>query len=430
MSRSIKFTAVGDVIISRRLCAYDGFPEIAGEIRKGDFRFFNLETTIHDYESFPSQFSGGGWLCAPRGCVEDCRQFGFNVSTMANNHSLDYSYDGLKKSLKALKDADLPCAGAGKNLYEASEPVYVDSADGRVALIAVTSAFHPTAMAGEQSVSMQGRPGVNGLRFRTVRRLEQKYADQLQKVAAVSGVNDFRELARNAGYMPPLAPGKIEFDNLTFEVGEKNETLTFCNKQDLERIRRSIYEAQLQADAVVISLHTHEFKGKELLTPPDFIREFARFCIDNGADAIVGHGPHFLRPVEIYKGKPVFYSLGNFIFQNENMTRVPPDFCATVGLPADSTVRDVLKARSRNFTCGYQCMPEAFETVIPCWEMEKGKVTAISLLAAELGYGKPRSSNGWPVAAKGPAILEKLAEMSRPYGTEMIINGNRATIVP
>ena len=51
--------------------------------------------------------------------------------------------------------------------------------------------------------------------------------------------------------------------------------------------------------------------------PADFIPIFARAVIDAGADVFVGHGPHVLRGIEIYKGKPIFYSLSNFIFQNE-----------------------------------------------------------------------------------------------------------------
>ena len=46
--------------------------------------------------------------------------------------------------------------------------------------------------------------------------------------------------------------------------------------------------------------------------PPDFLIELAHKSIDSGADAFVGHGPHLLRGIEIYKGKPIFYDLGEF----------------------------------------------------------------------------------------------------------------------
>ena len=53
--------------------------------------------------------------------------------------------------------------------------------------------------------------------------------------------------------------------------------------------------------------------------PADFCRDFAKLCINAGASAYIGHGPHIWRGIEIYKDKPVFYSLGDFIFQNDFM---------------------------------------------------------------------------------------------------------------
>nr|WP_318528309.1 CapA family protein [Mesorhizobium sp. ZC-5] len=50
--------------------------------------------------------------------------------------------------------------------------------------------------------------------------------------------------------------------------------------------------------------------------PPDYQQSFARKMIDAGADAYVGHGPHLPRGIEIYKGRPIFYSLGNFFYDD------------------------------------------------------------------------------------------------------------------
>jgi poly-gamma-glutamate capsule biosynthesis protein CapA/YwtB (metallophosphatase superfamily) len=46
--------------------------------------------------------------------------------------------------------------------------------------------------------------------------------------------------------------------------------------------------------------------------PPDFLVDLAHKAIDNGADAFVGHGIHLVRAIEIYRGKPIFYGLGEF----------------------------------------------------------------------------------------------------------------------
>ena len=58
------------------------------------------------------------------------------------------------------------------------------------------------------------------------------------------------------------------------------------------------------------------------LEPAQFLVTFARAMIDAGADLFVGHGPHVLRGIEIYKGAPIIYSLGDFIFQNETLLRL------------------------------------------------------------------------------------------------------------
>ena len=73
----------------------------------------------------------------------------------------------------------------------------------------------------------------------------------------------------------------------------------------------------MQADYVLISIHSHELSGNSKENPSDFLQEFAHKCIDSGADAIIGHGPHLLRPIEIYKNRPIFYSLGDFVIHNE-----------------------------------------------------------------------------------------------------------------
>jgi poly-gamma-glutamate synthesis protein (capsule biosynthesis protein) len=158
------------------------------------------------------------------------------------------------------------------------------------------------------------------------------------------------------------------------------------------------------------------------------LEDFARTCIDCGAHAVIGHGPHVLRGIEIYKNRPIFYSLGDFVLQNENITKAPADYFEFYGLPADATMHDLYKTRSADFTRGLQTKREAFETVIPYWEMENGEVTKLTLLAAELGFGLPRSRSGWPAPAKDASILERLAEFSKVYGTKLDVHGNRAEI--
>jgi capsule synthesis protein PGA_cap len=72
-----------------------------------------------------------------------------------------------------------------------------------------------------------------------------------------------------------------------------------------------------RADAIIVCIHG----GNEYFPyPRPGLRAFCRFLIDVGADAVIGHHPHVPGPYELYRGKPIAYSLGNLIFDS----RMPP----------------------------------------------------------------------------------------------------------
>lgn len=430
MLPEMKFTAAGDALIQRRIPSdYEGFSEIVSEIEKGDMRFFNLETTIHRYETYGNVNSGGSWLCAAPEMLQDMKRFGFNITTSANNHTMDFAHEGIVKTLSYLQEAELLQAGVGMNMAQASDAVYLDFPQGRIGVIGTCSTFTSEAMAGEQSRSTMGRPGLNGIRFKTEYRVKKEELDALKKVAEATQINGYEDLVRKEGYRPELQEGEFEFGGIMFREGDQPGKETSVHPADMKRVEKSIYGAQLQADYIVVSIHSHEIKGVLKEEPSKFLEEFAHRCIDAGAHAVVGHGPHLLRPIEIYKGCPIFYSLGDFILQNENIPRAPADFFETYGLPSDETMHTLFKTRSKDFTRGLQTDPKMLETVIPYWEMKDGTLEKLTLLAVDLGFGLPHSRVGSPRPAKDSAILERLAKMSEPYGTKFVIDGNRAEII-
>jgi len=88
-------------------------------------------------------------------------------------------------------------------------------------------------------------------------------------------------------------------------------------KHKLELIPQKISLAKTSAELVVISIHW----GYELRDWPDKdMIESGRWFIDLGADMVVGHHPHVIIPPEVYKNRPIFYSLGNFIFDQKYKT--------------------------------------------------------------------------------------------------------------
>ena len=61
----------------------------------------------------------------------------------------------------------------------------------------------------------------------------------------------------------------------------------------------------------IVSIH---WGGEREASPKAYQRKLARLIIDQGADAVIGHHPHVLQNIEVYKGRPIFYSIGNFAF--------------------------------------------------------------------------------------------------------------------
>jgi hypothetical protein len=281
------------------------------------------------------------------------------------------------------------------------------------------STFNPAAMAGEQSRRVIGRPGVNGLRFEEKYYVTVEQMEFIKKLAEETCINGLINISRSEGYRPELPEGCFDLKDIRFVVGEQTKRVSSVNETDMARVEKAIYEAQLQADYIVVSVHSHEIQGTNKETPDDFLREFSYRCIDKGVHAVVGHGPHLLRPIEIYKNRPIFYSLGDFVLQNENIEFAPEDFYANYGLNSDSTMHELFRKRSNNFTRGLQTKREMFEAIIPYWEMEDGKLVKLELLPVELGFGQPRSTNGWPRASKDPQLIQRIIDLSKEYGTKM-----------
>ncbi len=418
----MKFTAAGDAIIQRRIQNdFAGFDELAPFIEQGDARFFNLETTLNEEGECPgSQFSGGTYIRTTPRVLGDLQKFGFNMTSFNNNHALDFSYEGLYSTLEALNETELVHAGVGHNLAEAAAPRYLETPNGRVALIAVNTTFNEPMMAGRQTERVPGRAGINGLRVKGHMQVTKQELAFIRDIADRSHINAASDITRKEGYLPLLADGEAVLGTLSFREGPTTEYVTEIDKRDIERVKKAIFEAKLQADYIMISVHSHQISGTEKESPSKFLVDSAHTCIDAGAHAVVGHGPHLLRPIEVYKGCPIFYSLGDFILQLYNVEFGPADFFEKHGVDPNATMHELLATRSRNFTCGLMTDPRMFLSVIPIWETEKdGTLKSLRLLPIMGAMEGNKSEIGLPRRIKPERVVEYLGKMSAPYGVTL-----------
>jgi len=397
------------------------FLDLVEIIRGADVAFTNLEVLLHDYEGYPAAECGGTYTRAAPEIIEDLKWMGFDIVSTANNHSLDYMYGGLMATLEHLDAAGVPHAGTGLNLAEARQPAYLETARGRVALIAAASTFASFGRAGAARRDLHGRPGLNPLRYETSYVVGGETLEALKRAADEMGL---------AEVVQP--DGAYYFLRSKFVVGGAAGVHTTPHRGDMEGNLEAVRDAARQADWVLFSLHAHAGREGDPERPAEFIEEFARACIDAGAHAFIGHGHHAMRGVEIRDGRPIFYSLGNFIFQNETVMKMPADFYERYGLdPYRGTPADAYDARQKAPPRpGYPAQKwftddeKYWLSVVPSMVFEGDRLRELKLHPIELGQSMPRPRRGRPVLAEpelAAKVLGIMRRLSRPYGTEIAV---------
>lgn len=429
---SIRIAATGDSFIVQPIpSTQPGFSEVAQLLSQCDVRFTNLETVIRRNEGFPAAQSGGTWASSPPEVLESLREYGFNCMAWANNHTLDYSYGGLEATARYLDQGGWVHAGAGRNLPEASAARFLETPHGKVALIAATASYHESWTAGLPRGGDAGRPGINPLGHTVRHQVAAERLTQLQAIAEECGINAKDDLRIKEGFQTPDPAGVTRFGKHRF-LEAKPDTgsgeSTAVSKRDAERILREIAAAATAADLVLVSLHVHDGRQASKTDPPDFMVEFAHACIEGGAGAVIGHGPHVLRGVEIHRGRPIFYSLGNFIFQNELVQHLPSDFYQKYGIDLEMSTREALNVRSQGGSRGLMVNRSVWHSVIALWEMQDGALSGLELQPVDLGWGKGVEERGAPVLTSQTDALEEIIELSRPFGTTFKVKNGRASI--
>jgi len=425
--RKMTLAATGDSLIIRRISVH-GETDLIRIIRDADVRYTNCETTIHDYKGYPMVELGPTGMIAEPYIAEELKWLGFNIVSFANNHTMDYDVEGMLATCDNLRKSGLVCAGAGMNLAEARGPAFLDTAKGRVALISayaieMGSSLTRYGMAGESRPDIQGRPGFNPVRFEVYHVAEPEMIEELKRMSSKMRLTRRDQIPSWARLMTkPNSPPDFWFRKRRFVEAGKGDELgihTVAYEKDVEGNLRYIKDAARRTDFVMMSFHSHApVAGVEIPdVPASFVPAFARACIDAGADVFVGHGPHVLQGIEIYKGKPIFYSLGNLILEAGAIRKFPADIYEEYGLGLDATPSDFLVVKNLSH------MNEgAWISVVAKCTFESGKLTGLKLHPITL-YGIKRGLElGAPKLADATTarkIIEQLQRLSAPYGTKI-----------
>ncbi len=416
----ITVTAVGDCIISNKLSYFKDpqFLKLVEILRSADCAYGNCETTfVRPEDAFPAYKDfDPNVFCYPWG-ADEFKWLGIDLVSLANNHIMDFDYNGLFSTIKHLDRVGIAYAGAGKDLEQASRAGYFETAKGPVALISCSSWLpEPNHQATLPHPYMKGKPGLNPINADFVLQLDKGNFAKLKEI---------RDTVMKALKfpLPKEEKGKevtkINMEEGIYTKGDKIELQISANKKDMERIIEDVKVARRNARLVIVSQHEHLGRWPEK-APSKFQEEFARACIDAGADMFVGTGSHELWPIEIYKGKPIFYSLANFLFQGP-LRVIAPEAYQRMDLPGDTKDPTVYEDKFAKLFSNMKI--PIWESVVPVVTFDgKNKVTGIELYPIDLLEKEAWYKRGTPRLAdkkQAESIIKRLKKMSQRYNTKI-----------
>lgn len=423
----------GDWILNRRISTVDdaGFRSLINRFRDAAVAVAHFESLLTDYDApgvYPAAEAGGTWMRSPRHVAEELGWAGLDMVSHASNHSLDYGYGGLRETLRALDNAGIQHAGTGQTLGDARAPTYLETPHGRVALLSATTSFPPWTRAGEARRDMPGRPGLNPLRYHHV--VDPATLETLRDLA----VRFNHWVVQNETEWVFHAPGVHNSVTKVIEGEPDDGVRAVVDERDRTGNLNAIRDAAHQADFVIFHLHTHEWDPDgDLSTPPEFVEQFARDCIDAGADVFLGQGSHSpLRGIEIYEGRPIFYDPGDFFLMSETVERLPAEYYYNFEPdldvhPLEATPADGFTARAELFTDaenppgGYHTGSMS-ATTVPVCSFDGNQLRRIDLYPGVWPDDPSMGEFGVPTRAEGSAardVIETVADLSASYGTSV-----------
>lgn len=437
----MKFLLTGDSLFSSSNLSNTIDPRLRAILESADEVFTNAEFVTPRTETSPAAGRGYQTSVRPK-ALREFSKLNIRYVGFANNHTGDYGIEGMVDTMEEAVAAGLTPLGVGRTLYDARKPVFLDTPDGRIALITVGVTRSEVFAAADPGGGIPGRPGVNPLRWGRTYVVSPEDFETVKRIARSIGIDaSIQECKRIETF--PILEDRYDFGSLfegylTFEPGDTPKVKTAANTQDQAELLRFIRDARNRSDYVFVSLHTHEGENENWYSdyPPEFIEQFAHLAVDAGADCVFGHGAHFTRGIELYGGKPIFYNIGSLFMEFEaGESLISPEMYASYGYAASELPSTLHKNRAKDADGNWQGFysdSKFSENFLVQFDLNREKFD-FELIPIDLRMTDSTvTKRGLPVLADAAAttsLLERLNRISRDrYHTEILQKGRKIVV--
>ncbi len=370
LNNNILFYAVGDVL-PERADPLSIFQQVTPTLREADLAFCQLEANISERGVRLPQVRHTTRI--QRAAAAALKEAGFNIVSFAGNHCMDWGAEAFFDTIDALREQSLTVLGVGHNITEARQPRIIEKNGVRVAFLAYSSILPMNFWAEEN------RPGCAPMRAWT--------------------------------HYEPIEPD---------QPGTPCRIHTYPHGGDLEQLVADIKTARGHADVVIMSIHWGIHFIPAVIA--DYQRIVAHVAIDAGADLILGHHAHILKGVEVYKGKPIFYSLCNFAVD----LPMTPEHANSKGFREIQVLHPDWKV---DFSSNYNFPPDSQKTIVVKCLINKDGVLRTSFLPAFIdATANPRLlSRGDPKFLEVVRYIEE-ATSSQNLSARFTIDGDEVVV--
>lgn len=344
----VKMVLVGDTFVGRP-DPDSAFATAKPLLKDADIAFCNLETVVadakylspddHDHHPRTDEWMFDSYVKA-----------GFNIMNLANNPSTWHGLEPFFRCLDVLDKAGIARGGGGRNLAEARKPAIIEKNGTKVAFVCRATVCDPLTAA----------------------------ASEIRGGIAYYPVQTFYEPRLRVHHVPGSPP----IIHTVPDRGEHRDALV----EDIQKARQA-------ADVVIVSWHwgvSPTTGGTGELT--DYQIEMGHFALDAGADMVVGHHSHVLQAIEVYKGKPLLYSLGNF-------------------------VHDLHYQKRPNYTL--------LSMLVRC-QIQNGKIQRLAIVP---GFYKMNGPPEFYQPSKAPEIVRDIKKISARFGTKFEVGSDDVAVI-